>query len=100
MQWDATQEAMWGEVGTGLSHKIFDRFERFEDALGDVLGQFDAVRMADLRALLEGMLKSEEDARELWTRSGAGIAFNDAKGARMGLLMVLEAVKARAEGLK
>lgn len=95
MELSSTDEALWQRVGKGLSHQIFDRFERFEDAVDAVLSGFSVEELQALRGVIEALLASGEDARRLWEMSGAGIGFDNAKGARMGLLMLLEAVKAR-----
>ncbi|WP_425071594.1 hypothetical protein [Sagittula sp. S175] len=88
-------QALWSRVGKGLSHQIFDRFERFEDAVDEVLSGFSPDELAALRAAIQRMIASGEDARGLWEKSGAGVGFDNAKGARMGLMMLLEAVKAK-----
>ena len=98
MQLDDNDTALWARVGKGLGHQIFDRFERFEDAVDSVLGVFSPYELNGLRGLLERMLASGEDARGIWELSGAGIAFNDAKGAAMALEMLSQAVKARQSG--
>ena len=95
MEFTEADEALWAQVGKGLSHQIFDRFERFGDAVDEVLGGFSDTDVGALGGLLERMLATESDPRELWAASGAGIAFNDAKSARMTLEMLLEAVKAK-----
>jgi hypothetical protein len=95
MQFDKTEGALWARVGKGLGHQIFDRFERFEDAVDEVLAGFSGEERAALRGLLERMLEEGGDARALWEASGAGIAIKDKKSARMTIEMLLQAVKAR-----
>ncbi|MBP0483263.1 hypothetical protein [Sagittula salina] len=95
MDLTSEEKTLWQRVGKGLSHQIFDRFERFEDAVDEALSGLVPEERGALRVLLERMLASGEDARELWQMSGAGVAFDNPKGARMGLMMLLEAVKAK-----
>jgi hypothetical protein len=95
MQMDTQESDVWRQVGAGLGHEIFERFERFEDAVDSVLSGLGAGERMALRRLLERMAGSGEDPRALWEQSGAGIAFDDAKGAGLALEMLLQAIKAR-----
>ena len=95
MEMTPPQSAVWTQVGKALSHQIFDRFERFEDAVDEAVSGIAPEERPVLRGLLEDMLASGEDARSLWETSGAGIAFQDARGARMAMEMLLQAVKSK-----
>lgn len=95
MEMTPARSAIWSQVGKALSHQIFDRFERFEDAVDEAVSGVAAEDRPALRGLLEDMLASGEDARALWETSGAGIAFHDARGARMAMEMLLQAVKSK-----
>jgi len=99
MEMTSQEKDVWTAVGKGLSHQIFDRFERFEDAIDEVLSDFNAEGLTVLRGLLERMLDSNEDIRALWESSGAGVAFKDSRGARMTMDMLREAVVAKQGGL-
>ncbi|MFW2589609.1 hypothetical protein [Sagittula sp. SSi028] len=89
------ERALWQRMGQGFSQDIFDRFDSFEEAMDGALADLAAADLARLRQLIESKLASGDDARALWEASGAEIAFGHPKGARMALMMLLEAVKAR-----
>ncbi|EBA08400.1 hypothetical protein [Sagittula stellata] len=95
MEMTPARSAIWSQVGKALSHQIFDRFERFEDAVDEAVSGVAPEDRPALRGLLEDMLASSEDARALWENSGAGIAFHDSRGARMAMEMLLQAVKSK-----
>ncbi|MEQ5872016.1 hypothetical protein J4E08_19245 [Sagittula sp. NFXS13] len=87
--------ALWRRLGAELSDGVFDRFDSFEAALGAALDVFTAEERAALRGIITG-LAADGDARDAWAASGAEIGFGGPRDARMALLMLLEAAKAKA----
>lgn len=85
--------ALWRRLGAALTGDIFDRFDSFGDALGAALDGFSPDELRALLDLIDGPLAG--DAQAAWQASGAEIGFGGARDARMALMMLAEAAKAR-----